>query len=292
MIADSHCHAWRMWPYDKNVPDPQHRGSIEALLYEMDTHGVDRAAVVCARIGDGPGGDGYANEENNDYVSAFASKHPDRFTPWVDVDCAWRPEYHTEGAVTRLRNEIDRNSAQGFTHYVQAVNDGWFLSDEGREFFATAAELKLVASMAITSAWFKDLREIARQNPTLPFLVHHMSAPKRVDGEYDAGEIAELVMTAEVPNIGIKISGFNYNSARNWDFPYQDSQSLFKTIYEAYGAKRLYWASDFPASRDMLTYTQAIEVLRYHCDFVPSDEMALILGDNLDRLLKNPVSTN
>ena len=40
MIADSHCHAWRRWPYDKSVPDPDHRGSIEALLYEMDTHDV------------------------------------------------------------------------------------------------------------------------------------------------------------------------------------------------------------------------------------------------------------
>ncbi len=292
MIADSHCHAWRMWPYDKNVPDPDHRGSIEALLYEMDTHGVERAAVVCARIGDGPGGDGFGNDDNNDYVSAFAREHPDRITPWVDVDCGWRPEYHTPGAVERLKSEINRNQAQGFTHYVQGQNDGWFLSDEGREFFATAADLKLVASMAITPVWFADLREIARQNPTLSFLVHHMSGPRRNNGTYDASDVAELVKSAEVPNIGVKISGFNYNSSRNWDFPYEDSRQLFKRIYEAYGAKRLYWASDFPASRDMLTYTQSIEVLRYHCDFVPRDEMALILGDNLARLFKNPVSSN
>lgn len=119
-----------------------------------------------------------------------------------------------------------------------------------------------------------------------------MSFPKRNGSKYDAQDIAELVKSAEVPNIGIKISGFNYNSALNWNFPYQDSRELFRTIYQAYGAKRLYWASDFPASRDMLTYTQAIEALRYYCDFVPKDEMSLILGDNLDRLLKNPVSTH
>jgi predicted TIM-barrel fold metal-dependent hydrolase len=281
-----------MWPYDKSVPDAEYRGSIEALLYEMDTHGVERATVVCARIGDGAGGEGFGNNDNNDYVSAFARKHPDRITPWVDVDCAWRSEYHTPGAVDRLKIEIERNQAQGFTHYVQSENDGWLLSDEGREFFATAAELNLVASMAISPVWFEDLREIARQNPTLPFLVHHMSGPRRNESTCNPFDISELVKSAEVPNIGIKISGFNYNSARSWDFPYKDSQDLFKIIYEAYGAERLYWASDFPASRDMLTYTQAIEVLRYHCDFVPSEEMVLILGDNLDRLLKNPVSSN
>ena len=43
MIIDSHCHAWTTWPYDTSVPDPQHRGVIEQLLFEMDKEGVDRA---------------------------------------------------------------------------------------------------------------------------------------------------------------------------------------------------------------------------------------------------------
>ena len=103
MLADSHCHAWRHWPYDNSVPDPDYRGSIEALLYEMDTHGVERAAIVCARIGRGSGGSGFGNEDNNAYVSAFARKHPDRISAWVDFDCAWRTEHHQIGAPKRLR---------------------------------------------------------------------------------------------------------------------------------------------------------------------------------------------
>ena len=50
MIVDSHCHAWRTWPYQPPVPDPEGRGTVEQLLFEMDGAGVDRAAVVCARI--------------------------------------------------------------------------------------------------------------------------------------------------------------------------------------------------------------------------------------------------
>jgi predicted TIM-barrel fold metal-dependent hydrolase len=289
MIADSHCHAWRRWPYDKSVPDPDHRGSLEALLYEMDTHGVTRASVVCARIGDGAGGDGFGNEDNNDYVASFAKKFPDRISAWVDVDCVWRKDHHKPGAVARLREELSRNNAKGFTHYVTAENDGWFHTNEGQEFFATAAELKVVASMAISPAWFPDLREIAKANPTLPFLVHHMSMPANSNAGYSKNDIAELVKSAEVPNIGIKISGFNYNSIEKYDFPYKQSQELFKTIYDAYGADRLYWASDFPASRDMLTYTQAIEVVRTHCDYLPKADLDKIMGDNLNNLLNNPV---
>ena len=46
MIFDAHCHAWRNWPYEDGVPGPQSYGSAEALLWEMDANGVDRAAVV------------------------------------------------------------------------------------------------------------------------------------------------------------------------------------------------------------------------------------------------------
>jgi predicted TIM-barrel fold metal-dependent hydrolase len=285
MIIDSHCHAWRAWPYDKKVPDPYHRGSIEALLYEMDTHGVDHATVVCARIGDGAGGDGFGNEDNNDYVAAFARKHPDRITPWVDIDCVWRKVHHKPGAVERLHEEIDRNSAIGFTHYVGS-QDGWFTSDEGREFFRVAAERKLIASLAVGPEWLPSLREIAKENPTLPILIHHMSFPVNIKGVYDQSDLFELKKSAEIPNIGVKISGFNYNSHEKWNFPYLDSLKLFKIIFEAYGPNRLYWGSDFPASRDMLTYTQSLEVLRSSVDFLSANEKDLILGDNLAQLLK------
>jgi predicted TIM-barrel fold metal-dependent hydrolase len=288
MIADSHCHAWRRWPYDKSVPDPDHRGSIEALLYEMDTHGVSRASVVCARIGDGAGGEGFGNEDNNKYVAAFARKHPDRISTWVDVDCSWRSEHHQPGAVARLKEEISKNDAQGFTHYVNSDNDGWFRSEEGNEFFATAAQLKVVASVALTPQWLADLRNIATANPTLPFLIHHMGMPKNTGDSYDSWEVNEILECAKVPNIGVKISGFNYNNTKMFDFPYSQSQELFKIIYKNFGARRIFWASDFPASRDMLTYTQAIEVVREHCDYLPESDLNRLLGDNLNDLLNNP----
>ena len=292
MIADSHCHAWRRWPYDKSVPDPDHRGSIEALLYEMDTHGVTRASVVCARIGDGAGGEGFGNEDNNDYVANFALKHPDRISTWVDADCVWRKDHHAPGAAQRLRTEITKNQAQGFTHYVDGKNDGWMRSDEGREFFATAAELKVVASMAVSPAWLADLREVAKANPTVPFLLHHMGMPRNTGSGHDQSDVNEILESAKVPNIGVKISGFNYNNSKKFDFPYTESQELFREIYKAYGPRRIFWASDFPASRDMLTYTQAIEVVREHCEYLPEADLNRLLGDNLNDLLNNPVLTS
>ena len=61
MLIDSHTHAWDYWPYEPPVPDPESRGRVEQLLWEMDRHGVDRAVLVCARIEHNP--------ENNDYAA-------------------------------------------------------------------------------------------------------------------------------------------------------------------------------------------------------------------------------
>jgi len=172
VIFDSHCHAWRAWPYDAAVPDPEHRGSIESLLYEMDRHGVERAMVVCARIGDDIG-PAWSNEDNNTYVDAAVRRFPDRLSMVADVDCTWRPEYHTAGAAARLQQAIDRYDLVGFTHYVRLPEDGWFDSEDGRAFFDVAAANNLLASIAAAPAWQPAVPRLAQRSPALPILLHH-----------------------------------------------------------------------------------------------------------------------
>ncbi|MEQ6897788.1 amidohydrolase family protein [Microbacterium sp. KR10-403] len=283
MIVDTHCHAWRRWPYDTSVPDPGTRGSVESLLYEMDRAGVDHAAIVCARIGGGAGGDGFANDDNNEYVIDAVFRHPDRLTAWLDVDCAWSPEYHRPGSAGRLREALQRSGARGFTHYVAPDNDGWMRSDEGAEFFDVAAELGAIASLALTPAWFDDLSAMASARPSLPILLHHMAIPSRDEGREH--EIGSLLRLARHPSVGVKISGFNYNATRWWEYPYPESVALFRRIFDAFGPDRLYWGSDFPASRDQLTYRQSIEVVRTHAAFLGENDLAAILGGNAARLL-------
>ncbi|WP_020578831.1 amidohydrolase family protein [Actinopolymorpha alba] len=280
MILDSHCHAWRRWPYDPLVPDPASRGSVEQLLYEMDANGVEKAALVCARIGTGS----CANDDNNDYAAEAAARHPDRLVVIADIDCSWRPEHHTPGAARRLRETAERLGIAGFTHYVHPGNDGWFTSEEGMGFFAAAAELNLIASLALSPAWQRDLRQVARAFPTLPILVHHLGGLSPARPSY-ADDLAETIASAAQPNILIKVSGFHYVSARGWDFPYADARETFRQLFQAYGPDRMCWGSDFPAARAFLTYTQSLEVVRSHCDFLQPHDLDQLLGDTLARVL-------
>lgn len=287
MIVDTHCHAWRRWPYDVSVPDPDSRGSIQSLLWEMDRNGVNHAAVVCARIGGGNGGAGFSNDGNNAYVTDAAARYPQRITAWVDVDCVWRRDHHAPDSTQRLREIVDRTDARGFTHYVGAGNDGWLRSDDGRAFFAEAERRGLVASLAFGSEWYEDLATVARDHPGLPILLHHMGNPSQ--GQQRQADIDRLLALAVHDNVGVKVSGFNYNSEHRFDYPYPRGQELFRVIHDSFGPSRLYWGSDFPASRDDLTYRQSIEVLRTHATFLDPDDLDAVLGTNAARLLGLPL---
>lgn len=285
MIFDSHCHAWRRWPYDAAVPDPGHRGSVEALLYEMDRNDVERAAVVCARIGHEVGA-GFANDDNNDYVADAARRHPDRLVTVADVDCSWRPEHHTPGAADRLRTAADHYGLTAFTHYVRAEDDGWFGTDDGREFFATAARLDLVASLAVSPAWFGSVRAVAAAHPTMPILLHHQGVVGHVP-ERRARELAALVALADLPNIHVKVSGFHYLSTPAWDFPFTEARTeILRPIADAFGPDRLMWGSDFPASRMHVTYTQTLSVVRDHTPWWDDEQRGRVLGRTLERVLR------
>ncbi len=274
MILDSHTHAWETWPYQPTVPDPESRGRVEQLLWEMDRCGVERAVLVCARIDHNPG--------NNDYIAECVRRYPDRIIQFADVDCSWTHTYHTPGAAARLAEAADRYELKGFTHYLKDDFD-WFESEEGLAFFQVAADRRLIASLALGPAWQPALRTLARRFPTVPFLCHHL-AGARVGQE---AELEEILRSAEVPNIHLKLSGFHYAAAVSWEYPYADVLPIVRRLYEAFGSDRLCWGSDYPVVRFHMTYRQALEAFRTHCDFVPSAGQAVILGENLSRLLEH-----
>lgn len=277
MIIDSHTHAWDRWPYDPPVPDPESRGRVEQLLWEMDRCGVDQAVLVCARIEHNP--------ENNDYVAARVREHPDRLIQFADVDCSWTETYHTAGAAGRLRAAAERYHLKGFTHYLKDDVE-WFGSDEGKAFFQAAADLRLIASLALGPRWQSALRELARRFPSVPFLCHHM-AGVRADEPDPQPNLAEVLRSAALPNIYLKLSGFHYVSSVSWDYPYPDTRAVVRRLYDAFGPDRLCWGSDYPVVRFNMTYRHALEAFRTHCDFIPPADREKILGSNLHRLLTN-----
>ncbi len=275
MIIDCHTHAWDYWPYEPAVPDPESRSLVEQLLWEMDRNGVDVSVLVCARIEHNP--------NNNDYGADCVRRYPDRLVQFADMDCSWTDTYHTPGAVDRLVEAVEKYQLKGYTHYLRQDFE-WFESDDGLAFFEKTAELNLIASMALGVAWLPALRKLARRFPSIPFLCHHMSGARA--GEAPPFEdLNEILKSAEVPNIHIKLSGFQYVSEVAWEYPHSDTMWIVRKLYENFGPERLCWASNYPPVALATTYQQSLEAVRTHCGFIAEKDMELILGGNMQRLL-------
>lgn len=279
VVIDSHCHAWPRWPYQPPVPDDQHRGRVEQLLHEMDQNGVDRAVVICAQLD--------RNPDNNEYVARQVERYPARITQFADVDSSWSATYQTPEAAQRLARVAKQQPISGFTHYLKNEDDGsWLCSEAGVEFFQTAAEQNLIASLAAYPHQQWAIRRIAEEFPSVPILCHHLGGIRARENSCLA-ELKEVLASASIPNIYIKVSGFAYCSHVGWDYPYADTMWILRTLYEHFGPHRMCWGSDYPVVRFFMTYRQSLEVFRTHCTFVPEADKAWILGETLAGLLSN-----
>jgi len=278
MIIDSHCHAWETWPYQPPAPDPDSRGRVEQLLHEMDVNGVDQALIVCAQIEHNP--------ENNAYVAEQVARVPERLHQLVDLDSVWSSTYHAPGSAERLRALAALWPIKGFTHYLARDDDGaWLTSDEGLALFQAAADLGLLASLSCYPHQHPAIRRAAERYPEVPVLCHHL-------GHISASEdppyplLKAVLASAKLPNIYIKLSGFAYAAEVKWDFPYRAVQRIIRAEYEHFGPQQMCWGSDYPVVRFYMTYRQALEAFRSHCDFVSEADKTWILGGTLAQLLK------
>jgi predicted TIM-barrel fold metal-dependent hydrolase len=270
MIIDSHCHSWAYWPYLPPVPDSENHGSVEQLIHQMDTNGVDRATIVCAQI--------FQNPENNDYVATALKRYPDRLEQFADVDSMWSDSYHTPGAAKRLEQAAERWPMKAFTHYVAGEDDGtWFNSPEGIDFFRTAEHQQ-------------ELRKVAERHPDLNILCHHMSG-MRAHGDDARANLENVIESSKLQNIYLKLSGFHYLTNTSWNFPYSDTRWIYEEAYGAFGTN-MCWGSDFPVVKKAMTHLQSLEAFRTHCDFVSDTDRDAILGGTLDELLSRARSVN
>jgi L-fuconolactonase len=139
--------------------------------------------------------------------------------------------------------------------------------------------------LSLPPPWQDDLRVIALTNPTLPILLHHQGWTRPADETF-AADLAALIHNADLPNLNVLASGFDYYlSDAPLQYPYDVVWAQFlQPQLSAFGAHRLAWGSDFPAARQDLTYTQSLEVVRGRADRFRTGELDLVLGRTLEKI--------
>jgi L-fuconolactonase len=217
------------WSRDRPTP-------FEKLVEAMDAAGIDKAAVVQASTAYG---------HDNSYVAEAIAAYPNRFTGVFSIDVL------ALDAVEKMRYWLDlgfsgmRLFTTGSTMPGQST---WF--DDPRSFPAWeyASNLGVPVCMQMTRQGFPQLRGIMDDLPNLRIILDHCARPHLIDGEpYEADQA--LFDLARYPNVYLKITPLNFAPP---DWGKATAESFFRKLVDCFGASRIAWGSNFPATNGAL----------------------------------------
>ena len=279
-LCDSHCHVSTAW-----------FAPAESLLHEMDRNGVETAVLIQIR-----------GQFDNAYQQECVRRFPGRFASVVGVDTAWPEapqalaEWAAQGAVG-LRLRADSRSP----------------GDDPLAIWRAAARLNLAVSCSGTAEQLatEAFRRLVAALPSLPIVLEHLAgfehlgaggrtreqAPAGGDEPSPAGEdplrqARERVLAlARFPNVYAKVHGLGEFCVRaipvREPFPFvRPIPPLLDQLYEAFGAARLMWASDYPPVAAREGYRLALRLVREELAGLPGPDQQAIFGGTAARVFQ------
>jgi L-fuconolactonase len=211
--------------------------SHDMLVAAMNEAGVAKAAVVQASTA-------YGND--NTYVAEAVAAHPQRFTGVFSVDLL------APDAVEKMRHWMGRKLTgmrlftTGSTMPGQAT---WFADPRTYPAWDHAGETGLPVCMQMTPQGFPQLRELMQRFPKVRIILDHLARPQLVAGPpYEADR--DFFDLARNPNVFLKLTPLNYMPP---EWGKATPESFFGRLVQEFGAQRIAWGSNFPATAGTLT---------------------------------------
>lgn len=209
--------------------------SAEQMIAAMDEAGVAKTALVQASTCYG---------HDNSYVADAVAAHPERFVGVfsVDVFAPDAPERIRHWTGRRLRGL--RVFIAGHTAAAKDVR-----LDDPSAFpawrYASESGLPICVQMRGTYA---QLDAVLTRFPEAKVLLDHMGRPSIADGEpyLDAAPLLEL---ARHKNLFLKLTTHNVRESREGK---ATPETFFARVVKEFGASRIAWGSNYPASAGTL----------------------------------------
>lgn len=251
-IVDSHCHVSPIWF------EP-----VDVLLFHMDKNGVEQAVLV-QMIG----------QPDNRYQLECVRRYPDRFVSvgLVDVDA---PD-----ALAQVCRLADRG-ATGLRLRPSWRSPG----EDPLAIWREAERLRLTVSCIGPSRDFAsaEFAELVGALPDLKIVIEHLAELNPAEPTY-AREEARVLALAKQPNVFVKFGGLGEFAKRarpaREPFPFEEPiPLLLDRAYEAFGASRMMWSSDFPPVSRREGYANALCLTRQRFADRSPEEQALLFGD-------------
>jgi len=206
------------------------------MCQAMDAAGVAKSVLVQASTCYG---------HDNGYVVESVRAHPDRFIGVFSVDtlaadAIARIQHWTASGLSGLRVFIAGHTAAD--HSVRL--------DDPRGFpvWDYISEQKISICVQLRADGLPQLETLLRQFPKATVLLDHFARPLLEDGP-PYRQAASLLNLARYPNLHFKLTTHNVREAKQG---LATQASFCRAVVNAFGAQRIAWGSNFPASAGSL----------------------------------------
>ncbi len=244
IYASGHC--FQMIPPEMGEYD----AAPEALLKVMDAHHVEKAVLLQGN---------YFGFQNL-YTWEAVQKYPERFVGAASYDpfCVQKDKikYHLFDELGFKIVKFEVSNGSGLMSYHPTVDlDG----DVMHQVYSHARDKGLTFVIDIgrpgNNCWQVDaLANAIRQYPDMNFVICHLLAPQREDGELLKRSLEKLAL----PNVWFDLAALCLNSKPEV-YPYPTAMQYVRDGIDIVGADRLMWGSDMPSAMTRDSYEHFID---------------------------------
>ncbi|HEY1171209.1 MAG TPA: amidohydrolase family protein [Verrucomicrobiae bacterium] len=270
---DAHVHVWTpnlsRYPIhsDFKVADMQPASfTPEELFAHTKPNGVVRIVLIQMSF----------YRFNNNYMLHVMLEHPGVFSGVAVID-EHQPKLDFQMRILKERG------VRGFRiHPGKQRVDAWIGSPGMAAMWEAAADLGLAVCPLINPEALPAIDKMCAKYPKTRVVIDHF-ARIGVDGNIRDEQVDALCSLAKHPHVYVKTSAF-YALGKKQP-PYTDLGPMIKKVRDAYGAKRLMWASDCPYQVDPgHNYSDSIALIRERLDFLTKDDRAWMLRKTAEKV--------
>jgi predicted TIM-barrel fold metal-dependent hydrolase len=206
---------------------------------------------------------------DNSYMLDSIRAHPGVFSGVGIVDSS-------APAPDEQMKKLARGGVRGFRIVPGRSPQQWLETDGMKAMWIAGAREQLAMCPLTGPHNLPALDRMCRAHPDTPVVIDHL-ARIGADGQIRDSDIALLCGLAAHKNVKVKVSAF-YALGRK-QAPYTDLAPLIRRVFEAYGPRRLMWASDSPFQvENGHTYASSVALIREGLPFLSAEDRDWLLS--------------
>jgi L-fuconolactonase len=273
MKIDSHHHLWAINDTDYVWMSEAHAvirrdflsADLDAVLVES---GIDGSVAVQAR----------QMVEETDFLLGIADANPR-----IKAVVGWVPLCENAGEPF-LEKYSAHPKLAGVRHVVHdEPDDNFILRPDFNEGIRNLAKYGLPYDILIFWKHLPQTIEFVDMHPEQPFVVDHIAKPRIEAGNFDVEWAAGMRELAKREHVSCKISGM-LTEVRGAAWDIDLLRPYFETVYEAFGADRVMFGSDWPVCLLRSSHAEWTRICADLTNCLGAGEKAAFWGGNAARI--------